>query len=641
MSGALQAVYANFRSSAVATYIEDVFSTYLYTGNGSTQTITNGIDLAGKGGLVWQKTRNDVVPHDLNDTARGVGKVLQTDSTDPQANYADLTSFNSNGFTVNFYTGWINGSGNPCVSWTFRKQPKFFDIVTYTGNGVAGREISHSLGSAPGCVIIKNTSNVANWRVWHRSQTGKYANLNEAIAFQTDSGTIFGNNSIAIAPTSTVITVGTNQSVNSNGQTYVAYIYAHNAGGFGLSGNENVISCGSYTGTGGTTANSVTLGYEPQWVMIKASSTTSNWFMYDTMRGWSDGASEDKYLWAQSSIAEGDAEAGRPNATGFNPQTNVNDVGVTYIYIAIRRGPMQVPTMGTSVFQVYAASDTTTQTTGFPVDMFFDASRSGNALNTITMSRLIGPALSLVTSSAAAESGGAGDIGTAFQNNTTFRPGIGFNWWAAFRRAPGFFDQVCYTGTGVARTVAHNLTVVPELMIVKQRDAAQNGVVYVASSGNSNYLRLFSNSSDSGDTPAAFWNNTTPTSSVFSVGTNGVVNGSGSPYVAYLFATCPNVSKVGSYTGTGATQTINAGLASGARFVLIKKSTSTAPDRNWFVWDTARGMVAGTDPRLTLNTTAAESNANWVYTAATGFQIVTTDDSVNALGVTYIYLAIA
>jgi hypothetical protein len=212
-----------------------------------------------------------------------------------------------------------------------------------------------------------------------------------------------------------------------------------------------------------------------------------------------------------------------------------------------------------------------------------------------------------------------------------------------FRRAPSFFDQVCYTGTGVARTISHNLAVAPELMIVKSRDIAAGGVVYTASSGTGFYLRLFESGGDNGNTTTtgALWNNTTPTSSVFSVGTSNQVNGNTNTYVAYLFATCAGVSKVGSYTGTGATQTINCGFTGGARFVLIKKSTSTAPDRDWYVWDTARGMVSGTDPSLKLNVTGAEANADNVYTVSTGFQLVSSADYVNASGVTYIFLAIA
>jgi hypothetical protein len=303
---------------------------------------------------------------------------------------------------------------------------------------------------------------------------------------------------------------------------------------------------------------------------------------------------------------------------------------------------MKVPTLGTSVFQPYNAADNTTQTVGFPTDMYFDNNKTGAPYNTLTGSRLIGTTRTLSTSSTDAETTSWGPSGS-FASNTTFAPsmiGAGTVWYS-FQRAPSFFDAVCYTGTGVARTITHNLAAVPELMIVKSRSLVQDGAVYSSSTGNAKYLRLFSSSGDSGETATSFWNSTTPTASVFSLGTANNVNGSSETYVAYLFATCAGVSKVGSYAGTGSTQTINCGFTGGARFVLIKKSTSTAPDRDWYVWDTARGMVSGTDPSLKLNTTAAEVNANDVYTITTGFQIVSSADYVNASGVTYIFLAIA
>jgi len=100
------------------------------------------------------------------------------------------------------------------------------------------------------------------------------------------------------------------------------------------------------------------------------------------------------------------------------------------------------------------------------------------------------------------------------------------------------------------------------------------------------------------------------------------------------------VSKVGSYTGTGSSQTINCGFTGGARFVLIKRATASTSG-NWRVYDTARGMVSGTDNFLYLNSTAAEGNANSIYTASTGFEVVGTSNDVNANGNTYIYLAIA
>jgi hypothetical protein len=134
------------------------------------------------------------------------------------------------------------------------------------------------------------------------------------------------------------------------------------------------------------------------------------------------------------------------------------------------------------------------------------------------------------------------------------------------------------------------------------------------------------------------WSAFSSTSITVSSSAPNQVNFSGRTYVTYLFATCPGVSKVGSYSGTGATQTIDCGFTGGARFVLIKRTDSTG---DWYVWDTARGMVSGNDQSLLLNDTAAEVNANSVYTTGVGFQIVSTAADINASGGTYIFLAVA
>jgi hypothetical protein len=206
----------------------------------------------------------------------------------------------------------------------------------------------------------------------------------------------------------------------------------------------------------------------------------------------------------------------------------------------------------------------------------------------------------------------------------------------SFQRSPSFFDEVCYTGNSTARTINHNLSVVPEMMIVKCRSTDGNWLVYHAAMGNTKYFRM--NTSDTVLT-ATIWNDTTPTSTVFSVGASGTENGNTNTYVWYGFATAAGVSKVGSYTGTGATQTINCGFgAGGSRFVLVKRTDSTG---DWYVWDSARGMVSGTDPSLLLNSTAAEVNANSVYAVSTGFQIVSTAAGINASGGSYIFLSVA
>jgi hypothetical protein len=635
--------YGGGAPAVVTNYIENVFSTYLYTGNGSPQTITNGIDLSTKGGLVWVKSRSAVKNNCLVDTVRGVSYALASNTTGVQdfssGNY--VNAFNTNGFGVGD-VGDVGGSGVTFATWTFRKQPKFFDVVTYTGNGTS-RAISHNLGSVPGCMIVKDlTTGSTNWRVYHKDFPTGYANLNTTGIFSTAGAeNCFGNNSTVVAPTSTNFTVGNASLVNGSGDQYVAYLFASNAGGFGLTGIDNVITCGSFTTDGDGYSPNVTLGYEPQWIMFKRadSATFGSWQIVDTMRGWvNNGYTGDDYtLLANSSAAEGSAaDRGYPTATGFN-------VGYTgaasslYIYIAIRRGPMAVPTDATSVFLPSAVStDATAITTNFPVDMLFDNQRVGNASNTVTGSRLIGSS-GLITSSTAAEAAGL-IISNCFQSNVSYTPdALGSNVICyAFRRAPGFFDEVCYTGNGSAQTLSHNLNATPELMIVKGRGNTQIWGVYTSTTGNTNYLNL--STSDAVTSTSITWNNTSPTSTQFTVGT--YYSASTQTFVGYLFATCAGVSKVFSFTGNGTTQTINCGFTSGARFVLLKATSTTG---GWFVYDTARGMTTLTDPYLQLNSTAAESaTLGSVTTVTTGFAVNESILSgVNTNGVSYIGLAIA
>jgi hypothetical protein len=640
----------------VIPYIEDVFSCFLYTGNGSTQTITNGIDLAGEGGLVWLKNRTTSGRnHILFDSERPLDKALITNSTAAETTISQINSpaFYSDGFNVFSSVAAINASGGAFASWTFRKQPKFFDVVTYTGTG-ANRTIAHNLGSVPGCIIVKRTDTTGDWQVYHRSLANtEYLVLNSDAAKAT--GATRWNST---TPTSTVFSVGTDATVNASGGTYVAYIFAHNAGGFGLTSTDNVISCGSYTGNGSATGPVVTLGYEPQWIFIKnASGASCSWGMYDNMRGIATG-SNDAFIRANLS----DAEVSVTNfidltSTGFSIKSadaEVNQSSNTYIYIAIRRGPMKVPTVGTSVFGLNARTGTganATVTGGAGVSDAVLVKNRGSAVASLFSSRLTGTGY-LVTSTEALEVAAGTTILQA--NSWDVMDGVKVGTSSTitnasantfinylFDRAPSFFDVVCYTGTSSARTISHNLTVAPEMMIVKKRSGSEidGWLVYSSALGASSYVRF--NSVNASAATASFWNATTPTASVFSLGNSTSVNASDSTYVWYGFATCAGVSKVGSYTGNGSTQTINCGFgAGGARFVLIKRTDSTG---GWYVYDTARGMTVLTDPYFFLNTSAAESaTLGSVTTVSTGFALDSTIlAAINVSAATYIFLAIA
>jgi hypothetical protein len=312
---------------------------------------------------------------------------------------------------------------------------------------------------------------------------------------------------------------------------------------------------------------------------------------------------------------------------------------------------MKVPTLGTSVFDVDtltpAANLTGTKVTNpFATDLLITTQRDHAGLpNSYAVDRLRGGSVSVATNLTGAEQSWGTPYSWTFDYNDGFLDNFAYPqgsvttpmiYWS-FKRAPGFFDEVCYTGTGSATTVTHNLTVAPEMMIIKNRSSASHWIVYTAALGNTKALEF---TTSGPTTSAAFFNNTSPTSSVFTVNSAASVNGSGSSLVAYLFATCAGVSKVGSYTGNGTTQTINCGFTGGARFVLIKRTDSTG---DWYVWDSARGIVAGNDPYLLLNSTAAEvTSTDYIDTASTGFEISSTAPAaINANGGSFIFLAIA
>lgn len=334
LANKLRAATAAVRAPA----IEDVFSTYLYTGNGSTQTITNGIDLAGEGGLVWLKQRSGTNNNYLLDSARGGDRTLFSNLTNAQGDLGG-SGFNmtSSGFSINTGGTQVNGSGLTYASWTFRKAPRFFDVVTYTGTGSA-RTVSHNLGLVPGCIIVKRTDTTGDWQVYHRSNTANpetdYLVLNSTAA-TVDSNTRWNDT----APTGSVFTVGTEATVNASGGTYVAYLFAHDTE------DDGVIQCGSYATDGTSSINhspvSIFLGWEPQFVLIKAfTSSATNWMLFDNARGISGGG--DKFLKPDNSSAESSESSVflgvQPTSTGMDiyAQQFINDNVDDYIYIAIR-----------------------------------------------------------------------------------------------------------------------------------------------------------------------------------------------------------------------------------------------------------------------------------------------------------------
>ena len=647
----LKAIQAAAGNAGEAVYVDDVFSTYLYTGNGSTQTITNGIDLDGEGGLVWIKSRDNSTfansPNVITDTVTGLSNYLITNQTTQQQSWSsDAPVATSSGFTLPTnsqvpYTNYLTGSDY--ASWTFRKQPGFFDVVTYTGNGVAGTEIPHNLGSVPGLIIVKLTSGSGGWIVFHRSLGNtKYLQLNSTNAEATASWP--WNNT---SPTSTHFTVGTGGNINASGSTYVAYLFAHDAQDFGTDSDESIIKCGSYTGNGSTTGPVIDLGFEPQWLLIKGvtSGSAYDWRIHDVMRGFTADGNGAK-LEPNTFDAEDTAECRfRPLATGFQPTSGaavVNGSGATYIYVAIRR-----PHKPASEFAATDLFDPVVgQTSGKPnyssstgvVDALFRSVKTSDSGYPLLASRLTFPNYLITHSTAAESTFPLPTTNLHFAMNDGWGDNIGGTstnvFVHMFRRAPGFFDVVAFTASSAGDAVAHNLGVAPELIIVKGRNATQNWYGYSGTLGAGKYLTP--NTASAATTGTEVWYGTEPTSTEFTIGAYLTAFN----YIAYLFATVPGISKVGSYSGTGSNVDVNCGFTSGARFVLVKRTDSTG---GWYVWDSANGITAGNDPYILLNSSAGQTTGtDYIDPLSSGFTITSTAPAeLNASGGTYIFLAIA
>jgi hypothetical protein len=315
------------------------------------------------------------------------------------------------------------------------------------------------------------------------------------------------------------------------------------------------------------------------------------------------------------------------------------------VYMAIRAPMMVEPEAGTEVFAVDTQDGTPLPSfkSTFPIDMQISKYTSVGVPETNTR---LTDKRTLETSSTVAE-GAKASASFAFMNGWGTGTGTDSTYYSwMFKRAKGFFDVVAYTGNAtLGRTVNHSLGVVPEMMWVKSRTVTGYWSVFNKDIGATDPdgaagVRMVLNGTNVPAGSDSFWADTLPTATVFSVGDGEPNNGD---MVAYLFATLAGVSKVGSYTGTGATLNIDCGFSNGARFVLIKRTDSNEVTGDWYIWDTARGIVGGNDPHLSLNTTAVNvTSDDSIDPQSAGFtvnQVAATN--INVTSATYIFLAIA
>jgi hypothetical protein len=332
--------------ATASTQANKYFDISLYTGNNSTQTIS-GLGFAPN--FVWTKTRANAYGHDLYNIVTGINKRLQTNNTNAENTTSDtLTAFNSDGFTLGVndnsnYVGssvaWSWAGGGTGVSNTAGTRTSTvsantssgFSVVTYSGNSTRTITVGHGLGVAPSMIIIKNrTTADTNWTIYHSSLgANKYLNFNTS-AEQTSTDT--WNNT---SPTSTVFSLGDTTSANGNGDNLVAYCFSEVAG---------YSKFGSFTGNGSTDGTFVALPFKPKYVMIKKSSSTGNWIIFDGARVPYN--LDGSYLYANSSDAEGTSTTLGLDllSNGFknrNAYTDANASGATYIYMAFAEVPQK------------------------------------------------------------------------------------------------------------------------------------------------------------------------------------------------------------------------------------------------------------------------------------------------------------
>ena len=328
------------------------FQTATWTGNGSTQSITNGGNSDLQPDWIWTKRRDgDGQNHHGIDSARGASKAMVLNDVDGEATKSNgITAFNSDGFSVgtdtNFnnntttYVVWqwkANGGtssgsfseagNNPAVNYQANTTSKF-SIALYTGTGGNG-SFAHGLGVIPTFVIIKNRDNTTDWGVYHQaSGNDSYLVLNTDAAKAT-AGTMWQDTT----PNSSSVYIGTNTKVNTDGEKYVCYSF---------SDVQGFSKFGSYKGNGNANGPFVYTGFKPAWVMTKNISNAGGWAIMDTGRSPFNVMNE--YLIANTADTESSGQDFDIDSVsnGFKVRytnSNYNANGSTIIYMAFAEHP--------------------------------------------------------------------------------------------------------------------------------------------------------------------------------------------------------------------------------------------------------------------------------------------------------------
>jgi len=331
----------------------DYFNTVLYTGNSTTDTGITGVGF--QPDWVWVKSRGAAESNFLNDSVRGAGKNLKSESTGAEGTETqDIKSFDSDGFTLGSNDG-VNDSGFNYVSWNWKaggsassntdgsitssvsaNTTAGFSIITWTGNATSSQSVGHGLGAVPKVILTKNTDNGSQpWKCYFEAVgNAKYLQLNA-----TDAPATSGVWS-STTPTSSIISISNDTGINGSGNTILAYCFAEKKG---------YSKFGSYTGNGSTDGTFVHCGFRPAFLLWKQTNTGGQtWGIFDNKRDPHNFVS--LRLIPNASDAEGSASAAASCdflSNGFKWRSSFgsrNGSGGTYIYMAFAENPFVTST---------------------------------------------------------------------------------------------------------------------------------------------------------------------------------------------------------------------------------------------------------------------------------------------------------
>ena len=589
-------------------YIDALFHTSVWDGDGSGTTVYAGVDWFGSGkeALFMLIDRNGWNSGAFfYDSLRGDRKGMFSSGNSAQTNNIhsggwDLYDINSSNAT--YKTGgcynWCLNTG-PMMSYNFRTEPGFFDIVTWSGNNANNRAIAHNLECKPSFIMVKCYSSNGNWLIWHKSKPSNYAMLNEYDPFGNSYSTYFGSNQ----PTKDYFYVhGSGNQVNESGRNYIAYLWADGDESdgqiFGSTGTESLVKAGEFTQSAGSTT--VSLGWEPQLVLWKNNNTsnTGEWRVADSTTGLSPYKFNYKNL-SNSGGGQSDYDGQVisenstiiPTADGFiSDLDHLSDQSSSspIQYLAIRRPDEFVGEKGVSAnahFNVVGPGNSSAgrEQPGFEInfvdrvaDFAIVKNHSGGG-NWFAAARKYSPGYALLNSSGnfSYDNEFSFDFDGRNEKDGVFDGGNWTSYFAYLWSAGSGFTSQMYYGTGSSQTLKHNLGMVPGMIWYKSfQNSSRNWVVWHMglNNGNPEGRHIVLNSTGTTQNDSTVFNSTAAGLTSHTLNTSNLVNESGKRYMAFYFGggtargSGPGgtggaaISKCGYYTGTSSNQTITLGF---------------------------------------------------------------------------------